>query len=352
MYKKNKSEFDLINIPAWHDAGYTGKGIKFMELEGANPKNKQFDGMLTNDFKDWKNEKDDYLENSHGSHVFDVFHQIAPDAEMYVGSPSTGFMNGVLSGRFIEETVPYIKKKGIHVVAASLGGNKYQGIIDAIRDLKENYNVTFITSAGNEGECGAGDYAKTEEWINVGAVHYNERDEEIVRPYYSSVDEVLTLTMPSHIYVQSDKDDDYWFPLQGTSFSSPVCAATKCVVADKCLHEYGRIMTQKEFVNFVIDNVVDLGEKGHDKYYGHGLFVLPDPNTDLSKYFMEEGNRNKNTLSSFLDDNEGKTIDSDMLKGMITHVDNIEITINDFLNMVYGSVIDEEVIEIIKSVVK
>src|SRR6056297_735969 len=103
---KNFDEFKMLNITAWHDAGYTGQGVKIMELENANPNNPQFDGMLTNDFKD-DLDGDDY-DNSHGSHVFDVIHQVCPEAELYVGSASTS--------NILTDTIPYIENKGIHLV--------------------------------------------------------------------------------------------------------------------------------------------------------------------------------------------------------------------------------------------
>lgn len=49
----------------------------------------------------------------------------------------------------------------------------------------------------------------------------------------------------------------------------------------------GRMLYQDELENFIQDHVVDLGKEGRDTSYGHGLFVLPDPqDIDVKKYIL------------------------------------------------------------------
>lgn len=278
---KNFDVFEKLNIHEWHRAGYTGKGVRIMELEGANPLNPQFDNMLINDFDDGLEKGD--LNNSHGSKVFDVIHQVCPDSKLFVGSSSTSDI--------ISKTVPYIDKNDIHLVGASLGGFDREKVNIKIRELKEK-GVAFFTSVGNTGDRGAGEFAKSEEWINTGAVHLKKG--KPYRPSYSSIDEVLDFTCYSNIYIESDKKDGYWFKQQGTSFSNPLLMAMAGLINQKALEEIGRVLCQSEIEGIFKDNVMDLGKVGRDEYYGHGLVILPNPkDLKLSNYVM--GNKKEKT---------------------------------------------------------
>ena len=280
---KNFDVFEKLNIHEWHKAGYTGKGVRIMELESANPLNPQFDDMLINDF-DNSLEKGD-LNNSHGSKVFDVIHQVCPDSKLFVGRVSMHYTNDTLTGDIMEKTVPYIEEKGIHLVGASLGGYNVEDFNVELRRLKE-LGVTFFTSAGNGGEDGAGDFAQSEEWINTAAVHL--RFDKPYRPSYSAIDKVLDFTSYSNIYIESDKKDGYWFKQQGTSFSNPLLMAMAGLINQKALEEIGRVLCQSEIESIFKDNVMDLGEVGRDEYYGHGLVILPNPkDLRLSDYTID-----------------------------------------------------------------
>jgi hypothetical protein len=255
-----------------------------MELESANPSNPQFDGKLTNDFKD--NLDDDDYQNSHGSHVFDVIHQVCPEADLFVGSVSMGYKNGVISGTVMDKTSPYIEKKGIHLVGASLGGYNVEEFNTEIRRLK-TLGVSFFTSAGNTGEDGAGEFAQSGEWINTGAVHL--RFDKPYRPSYSSVDDVLDFTSFSNLYVESDKREGYWFPQTGTSFSNPLLMGMAGLLQEFSLNEIGRVLYQDEIYKAFKDFALDLGKIGHDEYYGHGLVILPNPDDlDIYKYLIHD----------------------------------------------------------------
>ena len=286
---KNKEIFEMLNITAWHDAGYTGEGVNIMELEGANPNNPQFDGKLTNDFK--KDLGEDDYENSHGSHVFDVIHQVCPDANLFVGSTSASYGGGKVSGTVMDKTIPYIEEKNIHLVGASLGGYNEEELNEELRRLKNNGHA-FFTSAGNMGEDGAGEFAQSGEWINVGAVHL--RHDKPYRPSYSSIDEVLDFTCFSNLYVQSDKSPDYWFPQQGTSFSNPLLMGMAGLVNDKAIKDIGRGLYQDEIYNMFKDFALDLGKIGHDEYYGHGLVILPNPeDLNITDYVLHDVEKNE-----------------------------------------------------------
>lgn len=75
----------------------------------------------------------------------------------------------------------------------------------------------------------------------------------------------------------------------GTSCATPVFASM-CALAQSFFKEkIGRKLTNKELLKFIQDNLIDLEKPGFDENTGHGLFILPDPNTiDINKYIEGE----------------------------------------------------------------
>lgn len=70
-----------------------------------------------------------------------------------------------------------------------------------------------------------------------------------------------------------------------TSFSSPLLTGMLALVQQFFKVKTGQYLNQHELCQFMIDNSVDLGDEGKDAKYGHGLFVLPNPDDiDVSKY--------------------------------------------------------------------
>ena len=271
MRKENQAEFDILGITKWHKLGYKGQGIKVVNLEMTYP---------AYFFKDNLGETFDYMlsskPNIHGQKTMDCINQVLPEATLYPLS------NG--NTRFIEDTMPFILDNGIHLVSASLGGTRTNEKEDILFKKCIDKGVIFTTSAGNNGIDGLGAYAKNPFFINVGAVHYTNN--QIVLRKYSSIGEELNFTSFSNLWLRHGTEVGRLIPTQqGTSFSNPIFNGMLGLVQQFFIEKTGRTLYKDEMEVFLIDHVIDLGEVGWDNKYGHGLFVLPNPDDIVvSKY--------------------------------------------------------------------
>lgn len=281
----NKKEFDLSGITRWHELGYTGKGIRIANMEGTDPSLWFFNGKVKDPF----NNVSGVGRNYHGHQTADILHQVAPEADIYILSTSGRYGSKTAEGKFIEQSIPFMESEGIHLVNASLGGIDNRILNERIKQA-QSHGVTFVTSAGNKAEKGAGGYARSGVWIVVGAVHLSEKG-EILHAGYSSIGEEVDFVQFSGLYVHDARKgyEDRTFPVQGTSFSSPMLCGMLALVQQFFLERAGHTLKQDELYKFMQDNSIDLETEGHDHKTGHGLFVLPEPEgVDIWKYIGKE----------------------------------------------------------------
>lgn len=280
--KENLKEFEICGILRWHEKGYTGKGIKIAEIEPARPELWFYDGKLNDPFRYGA----DAQLNCHGQKVLDVIHQTIPDADIYSLPSGVSSSNNTISGSFIEKTLPYAIENKIHIINASLGGVNHAALNEKILEAQK-HGIIFTTSAGNMGSKGLTGYAQSNMWIAVGAVGWNDIDKEIFLKNYSSRGSELDIVSFSGLYIHDAKDSSRVFQMEGTSFSAPLFAGMTGLVQQFFLEQTGRTLYQDEMLKFIQDHVIDLGEIGFDENYGHGLFVLPDPESiDITKYLF------------------------------------------------------------------
>jgi hypothetical protein len=283
--KQNLKEFALSGILRWHEAGYTGEGIKIAEIESAKPDLPFFDGKVHDPFGIGKDSK----LNSHGQKVLDVIHQVAPDADLYCLPSGFSNLNGKVGGSFLEKTLPFVIQEGIHIVNASLGGFDDEVVRQEMQKAIEK-GVVFTTSAGNKGKKGLGKFAKSNMWISIAAVGLNDRRKEIFLKNYSSKGPELDVVCFSGLYIHDAKNPSRVFPEEGTSFSAPMLAGMLALVQQFFLEKAGRTLYQDEVEKFIRDYVIDLGAEGFDEEYGHGLFVLPEPDEiEIERYLLRKG---------------------------------------------------------------
>lgn len=279
--KENAREFELSGINYWHELGYTGKGIKIANMESCNVDAWYF----KNQIKDPLNHKRNKLDNAHGNQTINILSQVAPDADFYILPTSGSYGNNYAKGDFPEKAIPLMMSEGIHLINASLGGINNDILNNRIKNAQEK-GVTFITSAGNEGDKGTSEYASSGAWISVGAVHMNKKG-DINLASYSSIGETVDFVQFSGIYANDIRPThkDRTIYVTGTSFSSPMLCGMLALVQQFFLEKDGQTLRQDRLYQFMLDNSVDLGNVGKDVEYGHGLFILPDPEAiDVGKY--------------------------------------------------------------------
>lgn len=284
--KENIKEFETCNILLWHSLGYTGKGIKVANMEKACPESHVFDGKLHDPF----DMKYSDIRNAHGNQTADVIHQVSPDADIYMLTNGFNRKNDYIYGRLIDETIPFIKENNICLVNASFYGHNIKAL-NAIYEELKTHSVTLINSAGNLGPDGLTGHAASNVWLAIGAVGYNDWGNKsldtIFLKDYSSRGKELDYTMFSGLYVHDLVEKGRVFEVNGTSFSSPMMTGMLALVQQFFLEKTGRTLYQDEIELFLQDHLMDLGAVGWDEEFGHGLFVLPHPNSiEINKYLL------------------------------------------------------------------
>lgn len=279
--KQNEKEFEILNILEWHKKGYTGKGVKVVNLESTYPASFFRDKIkLTFPY----NYSDKV--NKHGQKTLDVINQVAPNAELYPLSNGTD--------KFENDTIPFILEENIHLVNASLGGSMDDERELLIKECLNNGSI-FTTSAGNTGNNNMGAYALSSLWLAVGAVHYSDKYNNIYKADYSSTGKDVFVTSFSNLWLRHGEYDKLIPSQQGTSFSSPLFCGMLALVQQFFIEKTGEPLNKDIMVKFITDHVVDLGVIGKDEKYGYGLFVLPDPDKiEVDKYLLKDNNNIKN----------------------------------------------------------
>ena len=267
-----KQQNDFCGITAWHNAGWTGQGIRIWNAENTTPQ-----------------------QEAHGDGTTSRILDAAPDADV---TPSFHYIN--TSGEHITEEYVYEDGKKLsadqfcaehdfHIVSCSQKGDKRS--TDERRtlygNLRKKYNLTLFNSAGNDGSAGVkGGKIPESEALYVGACMAFKKDYNDLRMWqYSSIGD------------EEDEVDFSTFPADqsGTSFSCPYLAGTTALL----MQRYGK-MTSAEVYNYykMCARPIDTGhpyKENYDLWSGYGVPILPDPKKRLvrmtigSKFYKVDG---------------------------------------------------------------
>lgn len=265
---------DFLGITKWHKAGYTGKGIKILSDEKVCEA-KHSDVISPLGFKS---------KAGHGDSVMSNLKLVAPDAE-FIAFPFSGSFDGE---SYQCKSAEYIKENKVHIfTTSSVGQYPVGGKQKAIQDCIES-GCIFFGCAGNVDEKGIREEIKYEGYWAIGGVRakfngsYIE-DEPVYdwnnmqKVSYSSVGPELDFVTLAEILVAP-----------GTSFCAPVFAAMVGLVQQFFIEKIGRRLTRLEMQKFIGDNLIDVEAEGFDDRTGHGLFILPEPETiKISDYAGE-----------------------------------------------------------------
>lgn len=265
-YEEEALEF--LGISEWHRQGYTGKGMKILSDEKVYEKVHP-DVISPAGFKS---------KRGHGDDVMAHIKLVAPDATL-IAYP--------FSGQFGEtykcDCAEYIKNQGVHVFTTSCTGSyPNKGKRQAIQDCIDS-GCIFFASAGNDNKKGLKEESKYEGYLAIGGVKPNYKEgkydwNDLYKVSYSSVGEELDFVTIAEI-----------LGVSGTSHCSPVFAGMVGLVQQFFIEKMGRRLKRSEMVRFIQDNLIDVEKGGFDEETGHGLFILPKPETiDVYRYI--EGN--------------------------------------------------------------
>lgn len=217
--------------------------------------------------------------NGHGTHVAGLIgaHSengtivgIAPDCSLISikavekkGNTATGYTS------WIAQAVLKAVDLGADIINMSLGGSrkKDEFLTEAIEIAKES-GVLVICAAGNHtgaGVQGTVDFPASESnTIAVSAVKQSGLDFELDYAY-SKYGDGITVAAPGSKLISLGLDGTEK-SLSGTSMA---CALVSGEVA--LIKSYSSEMSADEIRECMIDTCLDLGEKGWDNLYGHGV---------------------------------------------------------------------------------
>ena len=260
MSKKNEI-MNFLSITKWHEAGYTGKGIKIMSREPVSSQEEFPNVIAVNGYN-----KGDLQERNHADKVMKQMMEIAPDATFIACSEK-----GSAEDSWKPLWLDYILKNNVQLFTTSRLSQVYEVSSTYEKYMQEciDNGTTFFIGAGNKDFFGSHDIyaeAKSEKYLAIGACEYN--DGMAGKAFYSCEGEELDYMMIAS-----------WDGETGTSFATNRFCAMCSLVQQFFLEKAGRTLYRHELINFINDNLIDLRAEGHDVYTGHGLFVLPDPET-------------------------------------------------------------------------
>ena len=301
----NKKEMDITGVSLWHSLGYKGKGINIANLERTATDAPHFNGKFHDPF----NISSDY---GHGGLVMGVMHQVAPDADLYILPTNFTQINGNVGGDFAEKTIPFIKEH-VDVVGQSMSSKLVHYFRDKLIE-EQHDNSTWLVSAGNNAYDRFNKMAHNNVRIAIGAVHM-ANDGTIRRARYSSIDDELDFMGFSSIDTYN-RNGSVRRSVTGTSFSNPFVCGMVALVKQFFYEKTGVRLNQRQMFDFMLDNCVDMGEEGHNEYYGHGLFVLPHPDKiDVYKYIGKERVKMKDIQGHWAQEDIEKCIEQGIIKG-------------------------------------
>lgn len=220
------------------------------------------------------------------------------------------FLNCLLAIEKIIEV--YSKEYNICCVNLSLGGasNDYDTISDFNNFFKTLYDngILSVIAAGND-QLDTKDYvpASCDYAITVSALK-NDENTYIFDHEYSNFGAEIDISAPgTSIYSAYIEGNNA--VISGTSMAAPhVSAAIALLCLDQQYWNGSKAnFSAKTIEARLLDNVVDLGESGRDKFYGWGMvdfryFNLESKNNDVLSFYDGQNQLNDSDYIEFTED--------------------------------------------------
>lgn len=244
-----QKQLEYSNIPAWHRAGYTGKGIVVLNLESAS--------------------------SDHCKACTQRIKDAAPDCIVYEIGATVTTKNGIVTATGMYDgkkldMEEIIQRSGARILTKSTGGK----VTDAAKSkywnaLKDKYNLIFFTSAGNEGSADIGGAFPDAVAMYIGACSISGSG-AIVRKNYSSIGKEVDFV-------------NFTGYLEGTSFAAPYTAGMAALVLQRWPD-----MTHDHVYAYLKSISKDLDDTGHDIFTGWGVPVLGNPETMITMWIGKD----------------------------------------------------------------
>lgn len=251
----NPRENTYSRIAQYHEAGFTGRGVKAAFHE-VNPKvNPDLYGTNLVIAPQFASCIDRSYTKSHAMDVIDSFLEILPDAEIHILGASP------------RENLRYCLANGIKLYNMSTSGYWYNPEDNAAEQEFIDTGGILICCAGNSSAGGLWDSPKKPNFISVGAVRMLE-DGRVIRTSYSSY-------TPGTTYLDIMQFGDLLLRSgyeQGTSFAAPRALA----MIGAWMESQNAPVYLSDVEAMIRANCVDIEDTGYDSYTGYGVFIMPE----------------------------------------------------------------------------
>lgn len=203
----------------------------------------------------------------HGTHVAGIIGAVINNEE---GVAGISWYNKILPVKALDnsgagttysvaEGIIWAADNGAKVINLSLGNYAdSQFLHDAIKYAFDR-DVVIVSASGNDNTERPGYPAAYDEVLAVAATNANGE-----RASFSNYGDYIDVAAPGESIASTYPDNQY-AALSGTSMASPHVAALAGLV-----RSLNPALTNTEVMELMTANTVDLGDAGHDKYYGWG----------------------------------------------------------------------------------
>lgn len=210
------------------------------------------------DFLDNDNTPNDL--NGHGTAMAGVLVDCTPNLNVKILPVKTFNSDGKGSTSNIALGIRYAVDNGADVLNLSFGGVHHSFLHDAVEYALKN-NVVVVTSAGNDSENVS--YSCPADMDSVIVTSASDQSDEIA--YFSNYGNTVDVAAPGYEILTCSYKGGYTEE-NGTSLSAPHISAMAALI--KLANPS---ITPAKVESLIISSADDFGEKGWDKYYGHGI---------------------------------------------------------------------------------
>lgn len=163
----------------------------------------------------------------------------------------TAFISTIVNG------IRWAADHGAKVVNASFSGVAGSAAVQSAAQYLRNKGGVLVVSAGNTGT--EFNYPPSDAIMVAAATDINDQ-----RPSWSSYGSYVDIASPGVSIFTTRKGGGYSF-VSGTSFSSPIVAATAALMLSA-----NNELTPSDLDQLMLSTTIDLGEPGFDNFYGAG----------------------------------------------------------------------------------
>ena len=211
-------------------------------------------------------------ESSHGTRVAGIVAAttnndvgiagIAPDAQLMAlraGLNRLGVIGSFLEEDDLAAAILYAVENGAQVINMSWGGPERTFVLSDILQYAHAMGVVLVSAAGNS--SGPLAYpAAHHATLAIGATDHEDR----LAHYFSNRGAALDLVAPG-VRVLSTFPNNQYLAASGTSFSAPHVAGLAALILSRRPE-----LSPQSIRGLLIASAVDLGDPGHDNFYGAG----------------------------------------------------------------------------------